>query len=353
MTTKISSPTIDADICFLLIYPYQAKEGETAVATGHSLKRAPYFQPVDVDVRVMNAGAVQIEGTHVSLQPQVYDELVSAVECRFSLPDALSVEGHARVQRAKEALVELLVPQSYRQTEMWEEYLLLLLPGVAGTPEGFVTMHDQALARFLRSERGLFSRDDVESILGSRMHYTAHDLTIVDWEGGIVIAADGDYQSDIEVIKIANYQLLRYRMLDKRIEERLRTIRKLFDGRRRKTLLPAQPRRTVQQIIQEKLTLLLDFERIDQDLLMIGDWYTAELYRMVIDEFYLDEWKDNVKAKLGNLESIVQTVQDNFTVSWSYFLDMVQLVGWLLLLLGYIYLFYLDSISYGLLPSAP
>jgi hypothetical protein len=75
---------------------------------------------------------------------------------------------------------------------------------------------------------------------------------------------------------------------------------------------------------------------------MIGDWYTAQLYRAVIDELYMDEWKQTVKTKLESLESILQVVQDNFSVSWAVFLDMVQLVGWLLLLLGYIVLFFLD-----------
>jgi hypothetical protein len=133
-------------------------------------------------------------------------------------------------------------------------------------------------------------------------------------------------------------------MLDKRIDHKLDSIRQAFT--RDRWVLPVNSRRTVQQIIQERLTLLLDFERIDQQLLMIGDWYTAQLYRTVIDEFYLDEWKFNVKNKLETMESIMQAVKDNFTVSWSYLLDIVQLVGWLLLLLGYIYLFYLDTRAY-------
>ena len=34
----------------------------------------------------------------------------------------------------------------------------------------------------------------------------------------------------------------------------------------------------------------LDFEKINQGLLLIGDWYTAKLYRIIYEEFYLDEW---------------------------------------------------------------
>jgi hypothetical protein len=190
------------------------------------------------------------------------------------------------------------------------------------------------------------SEEDAFSSLISRLHYSARDMTIVDWEGGIIIAPDGDFQSDIEVIKVAIYQLLRYRMLDKRIGEKLDGIRQTMLQGKRRWEFPVQSRRTVQQIIQERLTLLLDFERVDQELLMIGDWYTAQLYRTAIDELYLDDWQKNVKNKLESMESIMEAVQAHFIVSWAHLLDMVQLVGWLLLLLGYFYLFYLDTRAY-------
>ena len=46
--------------------------------------------------------------------------------------------------------------------------------------------------------------------------------------------------------------------------------------------------------------------------------------------------------KLKNLESLIQVIQDNFSFSWSTFLEMVQITGWLVLLAGYFVLFYLD-----------
>jgi hypothetical protein len=139
-------------------------------------------------------------------------------------------------------------------------------------------------------------------------------------------------------------------MLDKRIDEKLAYVREQFASGRPRFVFPVQSRRTVQQVIQERLTLLLDFERVDQKLLMIGDWYTAQLYRTIIDELYLDDWKTNVKQKLENMDTILRAVQDNFTVSWASLLDLVQLLGWLLLLLGYIYLFYLDTRAYDIIP---
>ena len=89
----------------------------------------------------------------------------------------------------------------------------------------------------------------------------------------------------------------------------------------------------LRQVVEQRLALMLDFEKINQGLLLIGDWYTAKLYRIIYDEFYLDEWAGAIKGKLDNLESIIQVIQDNFSFSWSTFLEMVQIAGWLVLLL--------------------
>ena len=80
-----------------------------------------------------------------------------------------------------------------------------------------------------------------------------------------------------------------------------------------------------------------------QNLLLIGDWYTAKLYEIIQDELYLKDWKDNVRAKLDNLESIVETIQENFALSFEALMDRLQLIGWVLLLIGYLYLYILDA----------
>jgi hypothetical protein len=297
---------------------------------------------------MVSAEAVQLEGVHISLQPQIYDETIYAVDCRFPIPDFMDTKAIELVNRIKIGLTEMLVPHAVRNTEMWEEHTILLLENIYRSPDEFVNNNGQILARFLRAQSDIFTEEEEASILSSRLHYSQRDLTIVDWSGSLMLSPEEDYQSEIEVLKIGTYQLLRYRMLDKRIDDRLQYIRSLFNNSssRRRDWFGLNSRQTLKHIINERLTLLLDFERVDQELLMIGDWYTAQLYRVIIDEFYLAEWKENVRTKLENMVSIVQAVQDNFTISWSYFLDIVQLVGWIVLLLGYFILFYFDTLPY-------
>ncbi len=178
---------------------------------------------------------------------------------------------------------------------------------------------------------------EVNQILGSRARYSQRDLTVVDWGGALIIAEEGDFQSDIELLKIGNYQLLRYRLLDRVIERNLQSLRQL--------VISARPwlsgeSRTLQKVVEQRLTLLLDFKKIDQSLLLIGDWYSAQVYRLIVEQFFLNDWKNVVRLKLDSLTAIDEIVRQNLAFSWRRLLDFIQLIGWLLLLIGYFILFF-------------
>ena len=198
----------------------------------------------------------------------------------------------------------------------------------------------RALANFIRSQREVLDKNEIEDILVSRSRYSTQDLTLVDWEGAVIIAPNSDFQSDIALLKIGNYQLLRYRMLDQSVEDMLDKINDTFFQKKRR---PRPTRGLIRQIAEHRLEVMLDFERAEQNLLLIGDWYTAKLYEIIQSELYLKDWKDNVRNKLDNLENIVETIQENVALSFEALMDRLQLIGWVLLLIGYLYLYFLDA----------
>jgi hypothetical protein len=333
---------IAAQVCYLLVTPFTESVKTLAAPEPMRLRDAPYFAPVDVDVRSLDATTLHVEGVRVNVRRTVYDELAVVAECTFPLTDALGDESQLRKDLIQIELRRQLLAAQASVGDMYEEYAILLIERLDGTPDEFLARNGQALARFIRSQRDEFSGEEIESTLMSRVRYSGHDMTVVDWEGGLIFAPQGDFQSDIDLLKIGNYQLLRYRLLDQTIEHNLEIIdRHLHEGARR-PLLPRRPKSVLRQVVEQRLALMLDFEKINQGLLLIGDWYTAKLYRIIYDEFYLDEWAAAIKGKLENLESIIQVIQDNFSFSWSTFLEMLQIAGWLILLLGYFVLFYFD-----------
>jgi len=327
------------EICYLLAFPDSEPIPHRPAEQIKGLKDAPYFQPIDIDLVTLGDETIVIEGYAVSVVRQRYDDRVQMVECHFDLSDPFAASVLHDRTKIQSALQSRYIPEAFRTNGMFEEYTILLVKEVSSTPDKWITKNDLAIANFIRSQREVFDKEEVNEILGSRARYSANELTLVDWEGAVIVAPNADYQSDIALLKIGNYQLLRYRMLDQSIEEMLDKINERFFQRRR----PRATRGLIHQIAEHRLEVMIDFERAEQNLLLIGDWYTAKLYEAIQNEFYLKDWKESVRAKLDNLENIVETIQENFSLSWETLMDRLQLLGWVLLLVGYIYLYLLDA----------
>jgi hypothetical protein len=328
------------ETCYLIAFPDNNEGTPPPSEQFKGLKDAPYFQPVDIDLVTLGEETLVIEGYAVSVMRQRYDNRVQMVECHFDLPDPFASSVLKDRTKIQLALQSRFVPEKYRQNGLYEEYSILLVQEAKPTPDKWIDRNSLAIANFIRSQREVFDTEEVSEILASRTRYSARELTLIDWEGAVIIAPNADYQSDVALLKIGNYQLLRYRMLDESIEQMLDKINEtFFQGGRR----PRATRGMIRQIAEHRLEVMLGFERAEQNMLLIGDWYTAKLYEAIQNEIYLRDWKESVRTKLDNLENIVQTIKDNFSVSWENLMDQVQMYLWLILLLGYLYLYFLDA----------
>jgi hypothetical protein len=329
------------EICYLIAFPDSSdRHAVPPEQFAGLIKDAPYFQPVDIDLVTLGDETVVIEGFAVSVMRHRYDDCVQMVECRFDLPDPFAGSVLQARIKIQSALQSRYIPEVHRRSAMFEEYSILLVQEAKPTPDKWIDKNALAIANFIRSQREVFDKEEVGDVLSSRTRYSSEELTLVDWEGAVIIAPKADFRSDVALLKIGNYQLLRYRMLDQSIEEMLDKISETFFQNKRR---PRPTRGVIRQIAEHRMEVMLDFERAEQNLLLIGDWYTAKLYEAIQRELYLTDWKESVKSKLDRLETIVQTIKDNFTMSWENLMDKLQLLGWVILLAGYIYLYLLDA----------
>ncbi len=328
------------EICYLIAFPDSKADTTRAPEQFKGLKDAPYFQPIDIDLVRLGEETIVIEGYAVTVMRQRYDDVVQMVECHFDLRDPFAASVLPDRTKIQSALQSRFIPEAIRNSGLFEEYSILLVNDAKPTPDKWLEKNTHALANFIRSQREVFEKNEINEILSSRTRYSTDDLTLVDWEGAVIIAPNNDFQSDIVLIKIGNYQLLRYRMLDQSIENLLDKINESFFQDKRR---PRATRGLIRRIAEHKLEIMVNFERAEQSLLLIGDWYTAKLYESIHNEFYLKDWKESVKAKLDNLESIVETIQENFVLSFENLMERLQMIGWVLLLIGYLYLYALDA----------
>lgn len=327
-------------ICYLLAFPDSGENPRRPAEQIKGLKDAPYFQPVDIDLVTLGEETLLIEGYAVAVTRQQFDGRVQMVEFHFDLRDPFAASVLSDRTRIQSALQSRYIPEVFRNNGLFEEYTILLVQEARPSPDKWIEKNDLAIATFFRSQREVFDRLAVGEVLTSRARYSAQELTLVDWEGALIIAPNGEFDSDIALLKIGNYQLLRYRMLDRSIEEMLDRINERFFQKRPR---PRPTKGLIRQIAAHRLEVMIDFERAEQNLLLIGDWYTAKLYEVIQNELYLKDWKESVRTKLDNLENIVETIQENVSLSWEALMDRLQLLGWILLLVGYLYLYLLDA----------
>ncbi len=335
---KHSAEIPAARLCYLIAFPDLAP-GEESTETIRAFKDAPYFQPVDVHLRTLGREHIVVEGTNVHILRQRYEGLVQVAECHFTMDEPLSAGRFRKRVQIEDALQHYLLGD---QNTLFEEYSILLLDKIR-PPDTFVEQYAPLLARFIRAQKEHLDKSDIEDTLITRVRYSEDDLSIVDWEGAVLIAPDGDFQGEIELLKLANYQLLRYRMLDQSVEEVLRRLKEEFARQRIRWWQLGRIRNAIRRVLSYRLELMLEFEHAEQKLLLIGDWYTSKLYRAIREEFYLDDWKEAVRSKLDDLEHIIESIQANFALSWQDLLETVQISGWLILLLGYFILFFIES----------
>jgi hypothetical protein len=328
------------EFCYILTLPFNPVVDLGQAITAPVPKDAPYFFELNIQFRKLQPVQKQIGQVPIRVLAQVLNNEVWIAECYYTLSGPLDDAALQLKHTINAALRKDFLKEVQYQGVLVEEYTLLLVSAFQGAPDDFVNANSVILARLLRESDRIHDAQQVQRILQSRARYGVEDLTIVDWEGALVLSPQADFQTEIDLLKIGNYHLLKYRLVDDQIDAQLKQLRVLVG---RSFSWFSNRRETLQKIVDSRLSLLLDFENTDQSILLIGDWYSAELYRIIFDEFYIDEWKAILSDKLETLSSIAEVVQQNLTLSWRRLLDLIQVIGWLIILTGYMILFLKDA----------
>lgn len=325
-------------IVYILMFPLEKKLSVGNQIKLNNFKSSPYFLNIDIDIRTVGKKIVKIAGRQVKLESFIYDNSVLVFQGSYDIGKILSEKLISLKSGVNSELRELLLKEYSYNGNLIEEYTISLVENPKNITK-FIEKNQFILARLIRSVDNKINKNDADETLQSQVSYSNNDLAIVDWEGALLIDIHGDFGPQMELLKIGNYQLLRYRILDKMIEDNLEKVRKAIE-QPRKLILDTN---IAKSIVENRLTLLLNFDKVDQSLLLVGDWYSAKLYKTIIQEFYVDDWKTIVKNKLDNLEAIDEAARENLVFNWRRFLDVAQLVGWFVILAGYFILLLKDA----------
>jgi hypothetical protein len=284
-------------------------------------KRTPEsirYRPAPLRVPIDAAGLALPGGVETTRPPRaelsVFDFAAISLALQFPLrvtpdallglagelaePSALGVEVrqavHPWIERIRPAVV------GFELSDLSEEYVLFQVPDARAD---WLESRADWVAGLVRLEPGPLSRHEVAEATRLSLSYTPDDLVTLDWAAGFV--ADRDCADTLQVIEFANVQLLEFRHIDDRLDDRLeaayRLIRPGRHGPKAWWRTHADAVRSVRELEIEATSL---FERADNALKLIGDQYLSRVFELASTRFHLRDWQQSIRRKLETVGDV-------------------------------------------------
>jgi hypothetical protein len=265
-----------------------------------------FSQPPRGELTLFDFGAISL-----AVQFPVNATAATLLELAGRLADPASLTEAARrllspwLRQIEPAVAE------FRFSEISEEYIVFHL---RERQSGFLEEHADWIAGLVRLESEPLSAGEVREATRLSLSYTPTDLVVLDWAAGVVI--DTDCDDTFEIIEFANVQLLEFRHIDDRLDDRLEAAYRLIRGRdghragfreRRVRWLPALWRLhgdAVRQIRELEIEATSLFERVDNALKLIGDHYLARVFEVAGARFHLRGWQQSIRRKLETVGDV-------------------------------------------------
>jgi hypothetical protein len=290
---------------------------------------------------------IKLDNDEVLFQFKGYPPDILLIQASLEVPDIFNP--------AILNLEEKIFDQSYKfllrrggKEEFSETYSFFAVSNYESDPEKFLHQHGAIIASLLKSEPITLDQKEIEYTLSSQIKYADNDLTIVDWDGAFLFDPQGEHEPTIELLTLANMQLLRHRILDRELDERLTKMAKLVEKPSKKFFLFKNSglKEDLKEIIKTRMTSIAEFQTLEKEIKLIGDWYSARLYALTEKKFKIDQWRASIKDKLESLEDIYTIFMKNFSISDMERLELVQLIGFFILQIGWFALIILEFLYF-------
>jgi hypothetical protein len=187
-------------------------------------------------------------------------------------------------------------------SDMSEEYIVFQL---WERRSDWLTARADWIAGLVRLEADPLSPDEVREATRLSLSYTPNDLVVLDWAAGVV--ADPECADTLQVIEFANVQLLEFRHIDDRLDDRLEAAYRLIRPDKRRRYIPSRWRlhgAAVRQIRELEIEATSLFERVDNALKLIGDHYLSRIFEVAGARFHLRGWQQSIRRKLETVGDV-------------------------------------------------
>jgi len=246
------------------------------------------------------------------------------------LPGQLRVRGRPLRDAANAWFAELgpdiapAVVEPYPAAVEPEHYLVHC---VTDTPPEALLGAREELAALIAGERaGLLVPAVVDSALKHTVRYYRDDAVVIGWDNALVAGPAGSYEDTLDVMELANLELLEFRTYDEYLDDRLDQAFVALDRLWARGGLFRSARAALQDISE----LRVDFARLTDNLhdtgKLFGEWYVAKLHTHLRDAFHLASWERAVANKMETLEDMFQLAEEEANHRRSLILEVMVLL---------------------------
>lgn len=331
----------------MLLLGKVSKELAGEVFTPAINKSSPVYYKAAVPKQVIvGQENYTIDGKNVTFHLRGYQPDVLLIQTTIEVDDLFQKNVFALEKQSYEHSYRIL--KEYGGDSLFsEEYSVFAVTNYDGEPEQFLKYSD-IIASLLKSEETLtLDPQEVAYTLSSRIKYAKNDLSIIDWDGTFLFDPEGDIEEDLELLTLANLQLLRYRILDHQIDGRLARMAELVRNIPPKGRLKSgELAEKMKETMEIRMVSISELQRLERDVKLIGDWYSARFYELASGKFKIEEWRKTIRGKLESLEDAYSVVVENFTVSAKHRAEWIQIIAFFVLQIGWLTLIIMEFLHY-------
>lgn len=206
---------------------------------------------------------------------------------------------------------------------MFEDYVIAHIerfsPSIPAT-----SLPLDALARLLLGEAvdAPLSEQEIRDATRNRSSYFGEDLCISSWACALVVEPSGDLDP-VEVMELANAQLLELRFYDELLDEELSRLYDEVELRRGRGPLLF---RSYGPVLRRAITVMLEIaefiERVENALKIIGDVYLARIYASTVDALRIPSWEQSVTRKHDLVSQVYDVLKAEVDASRGQLLEV-------------------------------
>jgi hypothetical protein len=258
-------------------------------------------------VRLFEFGAVSVRFA-LDIEPGASVDDVARLAARLDTAPDIDAEAR-RVWKALEAELRAAIRDSH-ESDIVEDYAIFEIKGVRGSTSALEALERLEPWKIMLAEPDRpIAPTVIESHIGRAIQYYADDAALIGWNAALVLDPDGS-RDELEVLEIATARLLELRYYDRILARELASVYTAAEAARGSSALFRSP---FVAVGRRAAALFVDmtelYDRVEGAITLVGDAYTARIYREAARRFRLEEASAGVKEKLGTLARVSEIFQ--------------------------------------------